>query len=86
MPIVTDDENPVLWNLVYAAKGSDVDRVFVHGELLVEKGRLVKISDPLSRKLRPVTSFYSLLITIVAAIFDLTNGTFTHPRQYLFFT
>lgn len=45
MPIITEGENPVLWNLIFAAKGSDVNRVFVNGELVVENGKLVKISD-----------------------------------------
>ncbi len=44
-PIVTDGENPALWNLVFAAKGSDVNRVFVRGELIVENGHLVKIGE-----------------------------------------
>jgi 5-methylthioadenosine/S-adenosylhomocysteine deaminase len=45
LPIITDQENPVLWNLIFAAKGSDVNSVFVKGELIVENGRLVKISE-----------------------------------------
>ncbi len=45
MPIVTEEENPLLWNLVFAACGSDVDKVFVEGECLVDKGKLVRISE-----------------------------------------
>ena len=45
MPIITNHENPVLWNLIFAAKGSDVNRVYVSGELLVENGKLSKTSD-----------------------------------------
>lgn len=45
LPIVTDQENPVLWNLIFATKGSDVNSVFVKGELIVENGHLVKISE-----------------------------------------
>lgn len=45
MPIVTEDENPVLWNLVFAARGSDVHSVFVNGECLIEGGKLTRISE-----------------------------------------
>lgn len=45
MPIITDEDNPVLWNLIFSAKGSDVNKVFVKGELVVDNGKLVRISD-----------------------------------------
>ncbi len=46
MPIISsEEENPVLWNLIFAARGSDVSSVFVNGECLVEQGRLVNISE-----------------------------------------
>ena len=46
MPMITDSqENPILWNLVFAARGSDVDTVFIDGECIVEKGKAVRVSD-----------------------------------------
>ncbi|MBS0625463.1 MAG: amidohydrolase [Verrucomicrobia bacterium] len=43
MPIC--DEEPILWNLIYSASGSDIDRVFVDGKCLVDQGRLASVSE-----------------------------------------
>jgi hypothetical protein len=46
MPIVADEhDNPVLWNLIFAARGSDVNMVFVDGECLVEQEKTVNVSE-----------------------------------------
>lgn len=46
MPIVANEQdNAVLWNLVFAARGSDVNSVFVDGECLVEQGKTVNVSE-----------------------------------------
>jgi 5-methylthioadenosine/S-adenosylhomocysteine deaminase len=45
MPIVVDDENPILWNLVFAARGSDVHSVFINGECIIDAGRPTRISE-----------------------------------------
>lgn len=45
MPLVTEEENPLLWNLVFAARGSDVDTVFVDGECIMEKRKLLRVSE-----------------------------------------
>jgi 5-methylthioadenosine/S-adenosylhomocysteine deaminase len=46
MPIVWDDNDTnVLWNLIYAARGSNVHTVFVDGEMLIQAGRSTKINE-----------------------------------------
>lgn len=46
MPIVINEQDhAVLWNLIFAARGSDVDTVFVDGECLVEHGKMIRVSE-----------------------------------------
>jgi 5-methylthioadenosine/S-adenosylhomocysteine deaminase len=46
MPIVFEpDDNNVIWNLVYAAKGSNVHTVFVDGEMLIQAGQSTRVSE-----------------------------------------
>jgi 5-methylthioadenosine/S-adenosylhomocysteine deaminase len=46
MPLVWDNNNTnVLWNLVYAARGSNVHTVFVDGEMVVQAGRSTRVSE-----------------------------------------
>jgi 5-methylthioadenosine/S-adenosylhomocysteine deaminase len=35
----------VIWNLVYAAKGSNVHTVFVDGEMLIQAGQSTRVSE-----------------------------------------
>ena len=39
------NDTNLLWNLVYAANGSNVDTVMVQGEILVEHGRATKVNE-----------------------------------------
>jgi 5-methylthioadenosine/S-adenosylhomocysteine deaminase len=46
MPLVWDGaDTNVLWNLVYAARGSNVNTVFVDGEMVVQSGRSTRVSE-----------------------------------------
>lgn len=46
MPIAWDGEyTNVLWNLVYSARGSNVDTVFVDGVMVVQSGRCTQVSE-----------------------------------------
>ena len=40
-----DTDTNLIWNLVFASRGSDVDTVMVQGEILVEKGRTTRVSE-----------------------------------------
>jgi 5-methylthioadenosine/S-adenosylhomocysteine deaminase len=46
MPLVWDgNDTNVMWNLVYAARGSNVNTVFVDGEMVVQSGRSTRVSE-----------------------------------------
>ncbi len=46
MPIVWEDgDTNILWNLVYAAKGSNVHTVFVDGEMVIQAGRSTRVEE-----------------------------------------
>ncbi len=46
MPIVWDNEDSnVLWNLVYAARASNVHTVFVDGVMVVQNGRSTQVNE-----------------------------------------
>ncbi|WP_421655044.1 amidohydrolase family protein [Leptothermofonsia sp. ETS-13] len=46
MPLVWDNNDTnVLWNLVYAAHGSNVHTVFVDGEMVVQAGRSTRVNE-----------------------------------------
>ncbi|MCL6434476.1 MAG: amidohydrolase [Leptolyngbyaceae cyanobacterium HOT.MB2.61] len=46
MPLVWDNNDTnVLWNLVYAARGSNVHTVFVDGEMVVQAGRSTRVNE-----------------------------------------
>jgi 5-methylthioadenosine/S-adenosylhomocysteine deaminase len=46
MPIIIDGkENPVLWNLIFAARGSDVHSVFINGECIIDAKQPTRISE-----------------------------------------
>jgi 5-methylthioadenosine/S-adenosylhomocysteine deaminase len=46
MPIVWDDGDPnVLWNLVYAARASNVNTVFVDGVMVIQNGRSTQVNE-----------------------------------------
>lgn len=46
MPLVWDDNDTnILWNLVYAARGSNVHTVFVDGEMVVQAGRSTRVNE-----------------------------------------
>jgi 5-methylthioadenosine/S-adenosylhomocysteine deaminase len=46
MPLIWDNNDTnVLWNLVYAARGSNVHTVFVDGEMVVQAGRSTRVSE-----------------------------------------
>ncbi|BBI30844.1 amidohydrolase family protein [Cohnella abietis] len=40
-----EDETNLLWNLVFAAKGENVDTVMVQGEVLLRQGKSTKVSE-----------------------------------------
>ncbi|NJP08243.1 MAG: amidohydrolase [Leptolyngbyaceae cyanobacterium RU_5_1] len=47
MPLVWDnDDTNILWNLVYAARGSNVHTVFVDGQMVVQAGRSTRVEEP----------------------------------------
>jgi len=43
--VVAEDHDPVLWNLVFAARASDVTNVWIQGELLVDQGKLTRLDE-----------------------------------------
>jgi 5-methylthioadenosine/S-adenosylhomocysteine deaminase len=46
MPIVWDnDDSNILWNLVYAARGSNVHTVFIDGEIVLQAGKSPRIEE-----------------------------------------
>ncbi len=46
MPLVWDNNDTnVLWNLVYAARGSNVHTVFIDGEMVVQAGRSTRVNE-----------------------------------------
>ncbi len=46
MPLVWDgNDTNILWNLVYAARGSNVHTVFVDGEMVIQAGHSTKINE-----------------------------------------
>jgi 5-methylthioadenosine/S-adenosylhomocysteine deaminase len=46
MPIVWEDgDTNILWNLVYAAKGSNVHTVFVDGEMVIQAGCSTRVEE-----------------------------------------
>lgn len=46
LPITSaEDHDPVLWNLVFAARASDVTNVWIQGELLLDQGKLTRINE-----------------------------------------
>jgi 5-methylthioadenosine/S-adenosylhomocysteine deaminase len=46
MPLVWDgDDTNILWNLIYAARGSNVNTVFVDGVMVVQAGRSTHVSE-----------------------------------------
>jgi 5-methylthioadenosine/S-adenosylhomocysteine deaminase len=46
MPTLIDnDENPILWNLAFAARGSDVHSVFINGECILNARLPTRISE-----------------------------------------
>lgn len=40
-----EDDTNLLWNLVYASRGSDVDTVMVQGEILLRNGKSTKVDE-----------------------------------------
>lgn len=40
-----EEETNLLWNLVFSAKGENVDTVMVQGEILVRQGKSTKVSE-----------------------------------------
>jgi 5-methylthioadenosine/S-adenosylhomocysteine deaminase len=45
-PSISEEHNTnILWNLIYAAKGSNVHTVFVDGEMLIQAGRSTRIEE-----------------------------------------
>jgi 5-methylthioadenosine/S-adenosylhomocysteine deaminase len=46
MPLIWDDNDTnILWNLVYAARGSNVHTVFVDGEMVLQAGRSTRVNE-----------------------------------------
>ena len=46
MPIVSSEgHDPVLWNLVFAARASDVTDVWIQGKQIVKQGDLVSLNE-----------------------------------------
>ncbi len=46
MPLVWDqDDTNIVWNLVYAAKGSNVHTVFVDGEMVIQAGSSTRVQE-----------------------------------------
>jgi 5-methylthioadenosine/S-adenosylhomocysteine deaminase len=47
MPLVWEDgDTNILWNLVFAAKGSNVHTVFVDGEMVIQGGHSTRVEEP----------------------------------------